>query len=110
MEDTARRPIHFHNFEDEAGNPAGGTAWGEGFAIGWQHGPTRSHGDTPERNGAFVEEVLLACRTRLEFYQRSKFASEYNERAIASIDAALADLDARTQERLDRGVEGRNVV
>lgn len=108
---TAAHPIDFHNFMDDEENPCGGNAWGYGFAIGWQHGPTRKHGDgAPTRNGAFVEEVLMACRTRLEFYQRSRFACAANEAAIDSIDVALLSLATRTAERIERGVEGRNIV
>ena len=111
MSKTVRKPITSHHFSDDNGNPAGGGTYGEGFAITWQNGPTREQGsDDPVRNGAFVEEVLLACRDRIDYYQQSKFACNENAQASEYIDAALASLAERTAKREERGVEGTNTV
>jgi hypothetical protein len=87
---TARRPISSSHFSDADGNPAGGTTFGEGFAIGWQNGPTREQGsDEPVRNGAFVEEVILACRDRIDYYQQSRFACEENAEAVRHLERCV---------------------
>ncbi len=94
----------------------GGGVIGVGLAIRWQSGPTRVEMFKPDgtpspsygRNGAFVDDVLIAARTRLEYHQRTKFACEANEKAIAAIDAALDALAARRRDRIERGVYGQN--
>lgn len=91
---------------DDNGNPAGGCTQGMGFVISWQNGPLAVDGVRREPNGAFVEDVIRAAIDRLEFYQRSKFASGYNADAIVSLHAALVSLNARTHDREARGVEG----
>ena len=41
-----------------------------------------------------------------EFYQNSKFASDYNKKALINIYEALEWLNKRTLDRETRGVEG----
>ena len=84
---------------DADGNPTGGISTGQGFTIAWQNG-------VQERNGAFLEEVLGACKARFEFFQDSKFACPENEEAIAGIEAALRAMGRRFAARATRGVEG----
>ena len=106
---------------DVNGNPEGGTTFGTGFAIGWQHGPLGQHtaqcspalngpcapGCTrKEPNGAFVEDVIDAAADRIRYYQTSRFACERNAKALAHLDAALAELLSRTADREARAVEG----
>ena len=104
--------IRIVNHVDREGRPLGGSVNGAGLDIAWQSGPTRKVKQDGTvyyaRQGAFVEDVLIAARTRLEFYQRSEFACEANEKAIANIDAALDALDARRVDRVERGVYGVN--
>ena len=78
---------HESHFYDTDGKPAGGISSGIGYTIGWQNGPCLIHedGSQPDRNGAFLIEVLEACR------KTKKIAG------IATWDAASA------QRRLDQG-------
>lgn len=53
-------------FADDEGRPDGGISDGPGFTVSWQRGPlVLPDGTELPRNGAFVEEVLGACRDRL---------------------------------------------
>jgi hypothetical protein len=108
---------HFvsHNWADGHGNPAGGSVHGIGFVIVWQNGPLKEQADSEgavaiSHNGASVEQIIAACADRLEFFQDSKFSSQYNEDAIAHLDLAIACLKARTEDREKRGVEGTNQI
>lgn len=103
-------PITSSHFDDANGNPAGGTTFGRGFAIGWQNGPLGRDEGRKEPNGAFVEDVIKAALDRLEYYQRSKFACDYNARAINGLKAALESLNERTANRESRAVEGTHSV
>lgn len=97
------------NCVDENGNPAGGRVSGIGFEIWWQDGPL-GRGDARQTpNGAFVETIIAAVKSRIEFYQRhngGQFACKANAEAIVDLEHALAVLDARTKEREARQVEG----
>lgn len=103
-------------FDDDNGNPAGGISEGKGFLIAWQQGPLTllnpENGEVTRlpQTGAFVEHVLTACLGRLEYYQDSKFNHELNAHAITHIREALFDLNERTREREERGVEGTHQV
>lgn len=102
---------HFEeHWSDENGNPAGGVSSGRGFAISWQNGPLGRGNDRKEPNGAFVEDVIQAVIGRIEFYQRSKFACERNELALAALKGAAVELDQRTRDREAREVEGTHSV
>jgi len=98
------------NFED-AGRPAGGYVAGTGFTIAWQNGPVGRVG-TDERTsptGAFVEDVIAACRQRIQHYQEvcgGRFACVENSEAIQCLNAALSYLDDRTKRRTEDGTEG----
>ncbi len=101
---------HYANNFSRDGVPTGGCASGQGFAITWQDGPLGrdEHRVTP--NGAFLEDVLMACKQRLEFFQESQFACSTNAMAITSIGEALEALASRTREREGRKVEGTHNV
>lgn len=60
----------------------------------------------PGRTGVFVEDLLAICAARLKSYQTGELPDRNNEDAITHIAAALGALEARTAERLRRGVEG----
>jgi hypothetical protein len=94
------------HWDDASGNPAGGTTFGGGFAIGWQNGPLGRGSERREPNGAFVEDVIWAAADRLRYYQAGHFACDRNARALEHLEAALAELEARTADREVRGVEG----
>lgn len=94
------------HWNDANGAPAGGATYGRGFAISWQNGPLGRGADRKEPNGAFVEHIIEAALDRLEYYQNSPFASDYNRRAITGLQDALRALNERTAEREERRVEG----
>lgn len=103
--------ITSNHWTDEAGTPTGGATFGRGFAISWQNGGlAEPDGTRKEPNGAFVEDIIVAARDRLRFYQRSKFACQHNADALELLGKALERLDDRTSERTRRGVEGTHQV
>ncbi len=98
------------NATDKDGNPTGGSIRGVGLVIDWQNGPLGRDSDRVEPNGAFVETVIHAAKSRLEFYQASKYSCEENAEAIKNLEYALQVLDRRTKDRESRKVEGTHVV
>lgn len=94
------------NWTDEVGNPAGGFVTGTGIAIAWQDGPLGRGIDRANPNGAFVETVIAAALQRIAYYQAGKFKCRENALAITKLEEALHWLNARTQAREARGVEG----
>ena len=105
-----RSEIIENHVSDEQGRPAGGTTTGRGFTIEWQNGPLAVDGVRREPNGAFVEDVIAAAIGRIEFYQRSPFACQENDNALANLIRAAWELDQRTKSRQARGVEGTHTV
>jgi hypothetical protein len=95
------KPIHT-NWTNEDGTHAGGISTGVGFTISWQRGAL----NTAERNGAFLMEVLDACRHQLMYFQQSKFACEENLLALQHIDEAMFSLQSRRDRRQDQGTLG----
>lgn len=91
---------------DTNGNPAGGVSSGVGYTISWQNGPLGRHPDRKAPNGAFVESVLQALISRLDFYQQSKFACDENAAAREHLSQALAILAERTRRREAAKTEG----
>lgn len=101
-----RSPIRSEHWNDANGNPAGGSTFGNGFAISWQNGPLGRGITRKQPNGAFVEDVLCAVAHRLEFYQASSFRCEENQLALEHLHKALELLEDRTRAREARAVEG----
>lgn len=104
----ARAGYRSEHWLDANGRPAGGSTFGNGFAISWQNGPLGRGNDRRKPNGAFVEDVIAAVKDRIEFYQRGEFACDENEAAIRHLESALEELESRTRAR--RGVEGTHKV
>jgi len=100
------RPINAHHWFDADGNPAGGTTYGEGFAISWQNGPLGRGEDRREPNGAFVESIIAAVMDRIEWYQTTQFACDTNHEALAHLEGALFALERRTLSRDRLDIEG----
>ena len=114
--------IHAQHWNDSNGNPAGGSTFGNGFAISWQNGPLGRHApecktDDPSSvcapgctrrppNGAFVEDVIAAAQDRISYYQNSRFNCAENAQAFFHLKEALAALNERTAGRETRAVEG----
>lgn len=69
----------------------------------FQNGPLANDG---RPNGVTIESVLAACADRLTGFQLGQFANDYNANAIHKITGAIADLQQRTRDRVERGVEG----
>ena len=105
-----RTEIFTQNWLDDQDRPAGGVAYGNGFAISWQNGPLGPADDRDKPNGAFVEDVIFACLNRITAYQNSKFSCDENELAMGLLADALVALDSRTKDREKRGVEGTHEV
>jgi len=117
-----QNPIHAQHWNDSNGNPAGGSTFGNGFAISWQNGPLGRHvpeckTDDPSSvcapgctrvppNGAFVEDVIAAAQDRISYYQNSRFHCAENAQAFFRLKEALAALNERTAGRETRAVEG----
>jgi hypothetical protein len=111
-----RQQVFQQHVVDHDGNPAGGFATcgpidgnSPFIRISWQNGPLAVDGERKPPNGAFVEDVIAIALSRLNFYQSAgggKFACDYNQDAIDSLEFALVRLDARTTDREARGVEG----
>jgi hypothetical protein len=94
------------HFNDENGNPAGGTSYGVGFAIGWQNGPLGRGENRIEPNGAFVEDIIDVAADRIRYYQESPFNCKQNANALKHLELALEELNDRTADREERDVEG----
>lgn len=97
------------NWNDEAGNPAGGVVIGKGLDISWQNGPLGRDEERVAPNGAFVEDVIEAAAQRIRYYQNSGFACRENAIALTKLEEAILWLDKRTRDRESRGVEGTHV-
>lgn len=98
--------MHITNNLNEDGLPFGGSASAVGLHVDFQKGPLGENG----HNGCFVEDLLIAAIERLEFYQASKFNCAANAKAIHHLRIGLKELEMRTAERKDRGVEGTHEV
>lgn len=101
--------IEAKNDTDANGNPTGGYVNATGLSINWQNGPLGRDAARKEPNGAFVEGVIEAARQRIAFFQTAsggKFACRENSLAITKLEEALHWLNARTQAREARKVEG----
>jgi hypothetical protein len=71
--------------------------------LSFQDGPIPEQGT----NGTTNEEVIQLLMERLDSLNRV-MASPYNEQALHHLGQALEALNARTHERVVRGVEGTN--
>lgn len=79
----------------------------EGFhmifsTVNFQNGPIKEHGV----NGCHQEDLLAMVIDRLQCFQKGEYACRENAIALTKIEEALMWLRKRTQDRLDRGVEG----
>ena len=72
--------------------------------IKFQQGPIKEVG----ANGCSNEDLLAIVADRLRCFQEGKFRCPENENALDHIETALVNLNARTRNREQRGVEGQN--
>ena len=76
----------------------------ERLCIGFQKGPVGEVG----LNGIFMEDLNAICVDRLQAFQSGDYACEENQNALDSLQMALKYLNQRTEDRIHRGVEGKN--
>lgn len=98
--------VRGYDLVEQNGNVWYGEVLSTGLKIEWQDGPAGK--DRENINGAFVEDVLAACKHRIEVYQDSPFKCGENSSAIYHIEQAIRVLQSRRKDRRDRGVEGAN--
>lgn len=72
--------------------------------IKFQAGPIKEHGV----NGTSIENIIDLLIKRLEGFQAGPFKCDYNARAIECLYNAANELEQRTIDRVNRGVEGEN--
>ena len=72
----------------------------EEFSIKFQDGLIKDG-----RNGLTVEEAITEIIKRISLYN-SKVPCRENVYALENLNAALGNLNARTKDRAERGVEG----
>ena len=75
-------------------------------SVKFQKGPVKENGV----NGCFMEDLLAIVIDRLEGFQSGDFRCRENALALTKIQEAMHWLNHRTQDRQNRGVEGKNVV
>ena len=74
-------------------------------SLSFQNGPIKEG----SINGIQNEPVIAILIDRLRFLDTA-FPSDFNKNAIMHLEEALKSLQARTANRISRGVEGTNVV
>jgi hypothetical protein len=73
--------------------------------IKFQNGPIKEFGV----NGISQEALLAIVEDRLKCFQSGQYACRENALALTHIQEAMHWLHHRTNERLQRGVEGTNI-
>jgi uncharacterized protein YqfB (UPF0267 family) len=74
--------------------------------IDFQEGPIKENGV----NGVANEDLLGMVLTRLKKFQESDYACQENADAIMCIENALGHLRARTNKRINKGIEGTSKI
>lgn len=77
-----------------------------GVTILFQNGPIAEFGV----NGLTHEVLLAILAHRLKCFQAGPFANAYNALALSHVEQAQEALQARTKERMARGVEGTHTI
>ena len=73
--------------------------------INFQNGPIKENGV----NGCHQEDLLAIVIDRLQHFQAGEYKCRENAIALIMIEEALMWLRTRTQDRIDRGVEGTSI-
>jgi hypothetical protein len=76
--------------------------------IIFQNGPVSVDGNGV--NGITHEALLAILIDRLEGFQAGPYANPHNAKALNHLREAQTALQARTRERMARGVEGTHTV
>jgi hypothetical protein len=105
-EQLGSQPFTSHYWFTEDGTPNGGVLNGPGFTISIQRGVVETtEAGRMAPNGVFTQTLVALVIDVLEnLYQKSKFASPYNEEAIACFKLGQDALRRRLRDRRDRGV------
>lgn len=74
--------------------------------VDFQRGPIKEVGV----NGVTNEALLAILIDRVDGFQSGAFACDHNREALVCLLNAMRWLRERTAERVERGVEGTNVV
>ena len=74
--------------------------------INFQEGPVKESGI----NGCHNEDVLAVVLDRLQSFQSGAYRCRENDIAITKIEEALLWLEKRTNDRINRGVEGTSII
>ena len=93
------------NHEYYLGRSDDATPMGEFGRIQFQKGPVKEY----DVNGCHNEDLLVIVLDRLFSFQNSEFNCIENATAIGKIEEALYWLNLRTEDRILRGVEGKNI-
>jgi len=91
-----------HHYEIMSVDPSERTA--PFCRINFQEGPTKEYGV----NGIYNEDLIAVVIDRLRGFQSGDYSCQQNALAITKLEEALHWLNDRTQERMERGVEGTN--
>lgn len=73
--------------------------------VDFQNGPIKENGV----NGCHQEDLLAIVLDRLRSFQAGEYSCRENALAITKIEEAMHWLNHRTNERLNRGVEGTSI-
>lgn len=76
-----------------------------GDVIRFQKGPRK---DPEARHGVLDVDLLEIVRDRLTCFQAGEYACSYNQEALEHVEAALHALNQRVEDRIARGVLGKN--
>jgi hypothetical protein len=98
------KPINKTWVNDE-GFPDGGVSTGIGFTIAWQRGRVDKDWED-SRNGAFLIEVLEACKHQLDGYQNKAWACQENTEALAHLNLCIYSLKSSCSRREAQGILG----
>jgi len=74
--------------------------------ISFQKGPIKEN----RVNGCHHEDLISIVIDRLQSFQKSEYSCRENSIAITKLEEALMWLNKRTQDRINRGVEGTHIV
>ena len=74
--------------------------------IHFQNGPVGEKGV----NGCYNEDLFVNVIYRLQYFQNGLYACRENALALTKIQEALHWLESRTKDRVERGVEGKNIL
>lgn len=73
--------------------------------VRFQKGPVKEKGV----NGCHQEDLIAIVIDRLQSFQKSDYSCKENAMAITKLEEAMMWLNKRTQDRINRGVEGTSI-